>query len=255
MNMKKIMAGVVASVFAVGTMAVAASADTTGYALFGADWGEPTAEANGVAMSGNWNGAGIALPEDVVEAANGDFSNITLEFTVSVSTMDADCQTQADAYGEDHVVDDMVVAFIGNNTPFRDGKGMIQVAEEGDGYQSTYTLSVKASIINMNDDGTFYAQVQNGAVTDTTWTVTYTVETADEPAAEDEGTDEPAPAQEDGGEDAPAATEAAPAAGTGNTATTTADKTNADTGVEGVAVVAGLAIVAAGAVIVAKKRK
>ncbi|MGN0597423.1 MAG: hypothetical protein ACI4J1_08880 [Ruminiclostridium sp.] len=42
---------------------------------------------------------------------------------------------------------------------------------------------------------------------------------------------------------------------TDTTTTTTGDKTTPDTGVEGVAAVAGLAIVAAGAVIVAKKRK
>ena len=48
----------------------------------------------------------------------------------------------------------------------------------------------------------------------------------------------------------------APAAGTGNTnAATNSNKGNADTGVEGVAVVAGLAVVAAGAVVIAKKRK
>lgn len=62
---------------------------------------------------------------------------------------------------------------------------------------------------------------------------------------------------------APADTEApateAPAdttAAVGNTSTApSTDKGNADTGVEGVAVVAGLAIVAAGAIVVAKKRK
>ena len=43
--------------------------------------------------------------------------------------------------------------------------------------------------------------------------------------------------------------------GNGDTNATTPDKNTPDTGVEGVAVVAGLAIVAAGAVVVAKKRK
>ena len=47
-------------------------------------------------------------------------------------------------------------------------------------------------------------------------------------------------------------TTAAPAAG--DTNATTTDKTSADTGVEGVAVAAGLAIIAAGAVVIAKKR-
>lgn len=59
---------------------------------------------------------------------------------------------------------------------------------------------------------------------------------------------------------APAATEAAteaqaPAEAGNTSAGAAADKNNADTGVEGVAAIAGIAIVAAGAVVVAKKRK
>ena len=50
-----------------------------------------------------------------------------------------------------------------------------------------------------------------------------------------------------------AATEAP--AGDANNAPSTSDKNNADTGVEGVAAVAGVAIIAAGAIIIAKKRK
>ena len=58
---------------------------------------------------------------------------------------------------------------------------------------------------------------------------------------------------------APADTEAAadtqaPAAA-GDTNTATPDKGNADTGVEGVAAIAGIAIIAAGAIVIAKKRK
>ncbi len=54
-----------------------------------------------------------------------------------------------------------------------------------------------------------------------------------------------------------AATEAATEApaGDANNAPATSDKNNADTGVEGVAAVAGVAIIAAGAIIIAKKRK
>lgn len=63
-------------------------------------------------------------------------------------------------------------------------------------------------------------------------------------------------------EAAPAETEAAPAeteaaeteAATGNTAAPTQDKSNADTGVEGVAVLAGIAALAAAAVVISKKR-
>ena len=80
------------------------------------------------------------------------------------------------------------------------------------------------------------------------------------PATEAPATEAPAteaPATEAPATEAPASTEAvdttaAPAAG--DTTATTTDKTSADTGVEGVAVAAGLAIIAAGAVVIAKKR-
>lgn len=52
-----------------------------------------------------------------------------------------------------------------------------------------------------------------------------------------------------------AASEAATDAPEGNTAAGTSDKNNADTGVEGVAIVAALAVLAGGAVVIAKKRK
>ena len=54
---------------------------------------------------------------------------------------------------------------------------------------------------------------------------------------------------------APAEEAEAPAASTGDTNTAGADKSNADTGVEGVAAIAGIAIIAAGAIVIAKKRK
>lgn len=64
-----------------------------------------------------------------------------------------------------------------------------------------------------------------------------------------------------GGESAPAAedtqapAEEAPTAGDTTPAASASDKGNADTGVEGVAAVAGIAIIAAGAIVIAKKRK
>lgn len=64
-----------------------------------------------------------------------------------------------------------------------------------------------------------------------------------------------APSAEETTQAAPAETTAAPAQAAGDTNTATADKNNADTGIEGVAAVAGLAVLAAGAVVIAKKRK
>lgn len=72
-------------------------------------------------------------------------------------------------------------------------------------------------------------------------------------AAAEEAPAEEAPAEEAPAEEAPA-TEEKPAAGNVD-ADTDSSKGSPDTGVEDVAVVAGLAIVAAGAVLVSKKRK
>ena len=80
--------------------------------------------------------------------------------------------------------------------------------------------------------------------------VTFTISGLGSAAAE-ETVEEAAPAAE---EAAPAAEEAAPAAGDVQAATTSA-KGSPDTGIEDVAVVAGVAALAAGAFIVAKKRK
>ena len=72
-------------------------------------------------------------------------------------------------------------------------------------------------------------------------------ETEEEAPAVEEETEEEAPAVEEEKEEAPAAGDVA--------GTTDSSKGSPDTGVEDVAVVAGLAIVAAGAVLVSKKRK
>ena len=59
-----------------------------------------------------------------------------------------------------------------------------------------------------------------------------------------------------GGDSAPAADEnQTPSDAAGDVNQSVPDKNNADTGVEGVAVVAGIAVIAAGAIVVAKKRK
>ena len=255
MNMKKIMAGVVAATLAVGTMAVAASAveyestythqvtadkininddgtfysqlqvghvaevtvtatyttadGATGYALIGPNWGEPTEEANAVTLTGAWNGAGFGLPEDVVEAAAGDFSTVTLDFTVEVTDINADVQKQSDDWGEEAIADIQILK-IGGSSAYAGGKGTIGIAE----------------VAGSADEGGEAETNETNETSETNETDNTTDNTTDTTTA-----------------------------ATGNTATPTADKTNADTGVEGVAVVAGLAIVAAGAVVVAKKRK
>ena len=90
-----------------------------------------------------------------------------------------------------------------------------------------------------------------------TMEVTFTVTgtgAADDAAADDVAADDDAAADE-ATDDTTADTTTDDAATTTDTTAATGDKTTPDTGVEGVAAVAGLAIVATGAVIVSKKRK
>lgn len=110
------------------------------------------------------------------------------------------------------------------------------------------------------------------SISGTTLSVTFTIEginaglsadTQAEAPAETEAPATEAPAETEAPVEATEATEAAPAAeaeteapaAVGNDAAATADKNNADTGVEGVAVVAAVAVLACGAVVIAKKRK
>lgn len=76
---------------------------------------------------------------------------------------------------------------------------------------------------------------------------------AEEETPSEETPSEETPSEETPSEEAPA--EEAPSNATGNTSAPTTDKTNADTGVEGVAAVAGVALVAAAAVAISRKRK
>ena len=252
MNMKKIMAGVAASALAVTAMTVSASAASekyqevytvsvkastintaeegfwanamtgaithgitfegtytdaagaTGNILFYPSWdgtgdvGEGKLTMNSTDM---WQGVTVNLPETV---DTSDLSAITLNFTVTALDIDADAQVQAEAYGEegnDHVINDMVVAKIGINTPYADGFGSI-------------TVQAAATAAPADDKP----------------------EEPSEPEAPSEPS-APAPGGTDG-------------AGTDPNK----DKPAVDTGIEGVAIVAGLAIIAAGAVVVAKKR-
>lgn len=71
--------------------------------------------------------------------------------------------------------------------------------------------------------------------------------------ADDDGAADETPSEETPTEETPS--DEAPSTATGNTAAATTDKTNADTGVEGVAAFAGVALVAAAAVAISRKRK
>lgn len=127
------------------------------------------------------------------------------------------------------------------------GKIRIEVYNPGGGGVTKDNPPIDASAINFDKlEIEFTLDLADSAADDNN----AADEPAEEPAASDEGSSDEEPAAEPADE-GNTATEA-----NGDTeAPTTADKNTPDTGVEGVAAVAGLAVIAAGAVIVAKKRK
>ena len=276
MNMKKLMAGAVASVMAVSTMAVAASAYTATMGFADGSWAaqdwKTTIEVTGdgtYTISTNFDpwqdeDTGDDIPAqasgimvfviDIAELGT-DLGIETTDDTPYDMTKVTVSDVKVTADGTDIAVDQSKVLW---GDP--EGKGNLRI-ELFNAYGSTsVSESYDASVSPINPADISEAEKI---------TVTFTLKGIDgDAAAEDDGEDETpadteapaateAPANDDApaATEAPATTEAAPATGAGNTAAATTDKNNADTGVEGVAVVAGLAIVAAGAVVVAKKRK
>ena len=228
MKMKKLIAGVVASAMAVSAMAVAASA-----AL--------------LTKTGNSESAALY---DV------SFEGLTDEQIQSITKIEAKVS----------VTSNMVNGCIGYNDAEKGWTSANQeLNEEAGPVDGTWVLEVAAgSFAALAEDGSVapFAQVQF-------WWVNPIYDADGNETGDGEATLESVTLYDangnvvtaGGGDAAPAATEAASneapsnEAPAGNTNQAVADKNNADTGVEGVAVVAGLAIIAAGAVVVAKKRK
>lgn len=130
------------------------------------------------------------------------------------------------------------------------------------GYEDKADQLLKINLINeWNDDVKDSPAIENKGYSSIK--ITFTVEglfeapSTEAPSTEAPATEAPsteAPATEAPATEAPS-TEAPATSAAGDTNTTTPDKGNADTGVEGVAVVAGLAVVATLGVVIAKKRK
>ena len=251
MNIKKLMAGAVASVMAVSAMAVAANAYTAtlGFAdgsWYAQDW-DTNIEVNGdgtYTLTSNFPTVqDEATGDDIPALATGikvfviDIAKLGAELGIEPtddSPYDTNTVTISDvkvtADGTDIAIDQSKVLW---GDP--EGKGNLRI-EIFNAYGSTsVNEGYDASVSPINP-----ADINEAAQI----SVTFTLSGADAAL---------------GGGDAATDGDAAPADGNdsasnGDTTTTTTDKTSADTGVEGVAVVAGLAIVAAGAVVVAKKR-
>lgn len=234
MNIKKIIAGAAASVLAVSTMAVAASAGTVTSGL-------KNAADDG---SGNFQVFVTADGEllydiDVSKIASID---VTLSFDATeedwvggalITQCDANSWNQIGDYGTD---DGRTWSNVKSGDTLT-----IDVGEGAFATDSTYVIVTvqNYSELAVNVDNVVFKDASGAVLLDLAGGSAAPAET-EAPAADTE---------------APAADTEAPAATTGNTSAATADKNNADTGVEGVAVVAGVAIVAAGAIVVAKKRK
>ena len=241
MNMKKIMAGVVASAMAVGTMAVAANAGAITTKI-------PDAFDDG---SGNFQ---IFLRGD--GAVTGEFENVdftkiaSFDITFSWDDSDPDVWTggaiilQSDAKSwndlgqwsnDDGTGDPRKWANVESGKPIR-----VELPEAF-AADSTYVI---ITVQNYGPD----INIDSLVLYDASGATLY-------PAApggdETPGEDETPSGDETPGEDE------TPSGGTGSTDTPSGgdNKPVPDSGIEGVAVVAGLAIVAAGAVVVAKKRK
>ena len=239
MNMKKLIAGVVASVMAVGTMAVAASAASDKYVstytrTFTADkintvdegfWATAMtgAIAHGITFEGtytdadgntgnilfypSWDGTGDVGDGKITINATDMWQGVTICFPESVDVSDPSA----------------ISVTITVTALDIDADAQVQIDSYGEEGNDHVVGDMVVAKIGVN---TSYADGFGGILVEALPT-------------EDAGNDDGGAASDDNG---------------GTDGAGTDDKTTPDTGVEGVAVVAGLAIVAAGAVVVAKKR-
>lgn len=234
MNIKKFLAGAAASVMAVSAMTVAASAYNATIFFADADWypsGRDEAHGVDITKNGTYTVTASYMGED---AETGGEMVISAE---GVVVLCLDIDGLADALGIEE----------GSNTdnnPFTDVKLTVDGKD----------VAIDASKLvwgNIEGEGKLRLEIYNeyGTTKDNP-----PINTADVVGEEIAITFTFTGFEEDAA--APAETEAAAApTGDANASAPAADKNNADTGVEGVAAIAGIAIVAAGAVVVAKKRK
>lgn len=249
MNIKKIIAGVVASVMAVSALAITASA-----ADFKTEYTYKNSAAN---LNLDTSGAGFYTQAQLGHIQKIDSLTISYE-TADGATGYALIQTN---WGGDAAVE--ANAFKWDGGSFETWTGANVMLPEGVAVEGT-TMTFTAVTDVASEWAQYIAKYPDAAEAAVPDMIILTVgggkgSIIAEFASDEAPTEtEAAPAET---EAAPAETEAAPAettaANAGNDTVTapSTDKGNADTGVEGVAVVAGLAIIAAGAVVIAKKRK
>ena len=247
MNFKKLMAASVASVMAVSAMAVAASAHTAGLIFQTGTYGFRNTIAQSEAVW--WNEFEEATPYEAWSVSDASFT-ADGTYTASFTIDDEDgasawnfLKLQTDIPSADYPdvkitidslkVDGADVAAAKTavqGTDKTDGKD--QYADGCNGITDAIVDAYLVGFFNTwNADESFISGSDFGHKVEVTFTVSgLGGGNAGDGTANDNNT-------------------------VGDTTTPTTDKTSADTGVEGVAVVAGIAVLAAGAIVVAKKRK
>ena len=268
MNIKKFMAGAVASVMAVSAMAVVASAYDGKMMYADSSWAvSDMDDENLTTITGDGTYTVTSNFPAWVDDETGDetpaVSGDALVFCVDIVGLSTDTNSGkgADGYDDCKTGADKMAFAKAAGIEVSDVK-VSATKEDG----STVNVTVDQSKVIYGDiegNGNIRVEIYNeygdtkndapitpadlsGA---TEVSVTFTIKGIDAPSEPASGDGENPPAPGDGNN--PPAPGGTDGAGTDPNK----DKPAVDTGIEGVAVVAGLAIVAAGAVVVAKKRK
>ncbi len=260
MKMKKILAGVAASALAVTAMAASASAVNI------ADYFEKNVEGNhGAALyliandgKAQWAvdaGVDITTVYGVKFYVTFDAADVADEATWLGGAVVANSNSTGWKQVEWGRVDKEITADLENGTVTWQNGAPIFAAD--DEYAQLWLVdwsTKKLSVDNievLDKDGNV---ITGNDAAETTEAETEAATEAETDAATDAETEAATDAETEAATDAaPAETTAAPNGDTTNTPVT--DKGNADTGIEGVAVVAAIAVLAGGAVVIAKKRK
>ncbi len=266
MKMKKILAGVAASALAVTAMAASASAVNI------ADYYETNVEGNhGAALyliandgKAQWAvdaGVDITTVCGVKFYVTFDAADVADEGTWLGGAVVANSNSTGWKQVEWGRVDKEIIADLENGTVTWQNDAPIFAA--GDEYAQLWLVdwsTKKLSVDNievLDKDGNVITGNDSAEATEAETETTTEAETEAATEAETDATEAETDATEAeteaATEAAPAETTAAPNGDTTNTPAT--DKGNADTGIEGVAVVAAIAVLAGGAVVIAKKRK
>ena len=270
MKLRKVLAGTVAAVLATTTMVTVASAESyNGYLGFQdtvysfrnhwteASYGKATSYFDKAIVWGGNDPESFPEYEDKYDY-DIDGYVIDANYTDAVITGDGTYTVSMDGFPWDlDGASSFNLLFISTDIPLDTGATITSASVIVDG---AVTATYDEPLQNPDDKdyvGIMLANIWNsdlesyaGAYPTESLAIEFTVEGLDAAAADDTAAD----TTEDVATDDTADTTTDDAATT-DTAAATGDKTTPDTGVEGVAAVAGLAIVAAGAVIVAKKRK